>query len=872
MTFWKRNRKDAELDEELRAHLALAAQERIKRGEPPGEAFCNARRELGNELLIKEVTREMWGTARWENLIRDLRYILRQSLRSPAFSLTAVLTLALGIAATVTMFTVVNGVLLKPLNFPDPDRLYLARSVPPKNFGLVGDFPVNARHYQEWRSRCQSCSAVALVRFDELTLIGAGEPVRLPTYSVSYNFFRTMGIQPALGRDFLAEEESSLGSVILSDSLWRNRFAADPSVIGRTVTINGESHLVVGVLPPGIHLPKGNDWGTLFGPNEAPQIFRTVGLTYSRLRPIGNLNYSCVIRLKPQASPQQTATEMNALLADFRQKSQFQLDIILTPLHGQMTRRASSALWLLLGTVAAVLLIVCVNIGNLMLVRTTGRFREAGIRLALGAGRADLFGLVVKEAVVLVGIGTCFGLAIAHQAIRIFVAQAPVSLPRLEEIRMDWQVLIFAAGASAFSAAICCLFPAWRLSRIDPNEALKAGSSTSTEPRRKVTIREAFVGLEVAVSTVLLIVGGLLLASFVRLIQNDRGFEVDHVVTQDVSFLSPKYAHGVRRQVVAGLAAKMALIPTVTAVGAVNQLPLIGEDWISDLEDPDQPPLPPGQAALANMRFVTPDYFKAMAIPLKQGRLLNDADKDKRVAVISERVGRILWPNQSPIGKHVRGGGSPPPSLEVVGVVAEVNAGGLETPTMMVYEHYWRMQPISISFALRTRGSPEPVITALHSILSNADPEMAIQAPKTMEQILDESIAPRRFEMGLAVFFAVAALLLASIGIYGLISFSVARRSGEIAIRIALGAQRGQLLRMVFRDGLRPVVFGLSAGLIGGLALSRLLAAQLYGIAPHDPFILIAVIVVFLAVAVWACSVPAIRALRVDPIAALRFE
>jgi putative ABC transport system permease protein len=372
---------------------------------------------------------------------------------------------------------------------------------------------------------------------------------------------------------------------------------------------------------------------------------------------------------------------------------------------------------------------------------------------------------------------------------------------------------------------------------------------------------------------VLLIVGGLLMLSFFRLMRVDKGFEVAHIITQDVSYLSPKYAAGVRKRVVEETVAKLAQMPGVQVAAAINRLPLEGDDWVGELEDPDQPARPTENAALANFRFATPDYWKAMGIPLKLGRFLDASDKARSKAVISERAAQFLWPNQNPLGRHVRGVGQPSPNLEVVGVVGEVRASGLEhNPPMMVYEHYWRMQPVGMSFVLRTQSSPSAVAGAIRSVLTSADPEMAVPPPTTMEQILEESVAARKFQMDLAVAFAVSALLLASLGIYGVISFSVARRTPEIGIRIALGAQGRQLMAMVLRQGMRPVVAGLAAGIAGGLLVSRVMASQLFGVAPWDPATICGAAAVLLAVATAACLVPARRATRIDALTALRFE
>jgi len=893
MKLWRRFRRedrDHDLADEIQAHLAMAAQDRIDRGEAPGDAEKSARRDFGNELLVREVTRDMWGRNLFETCVQDLRYAIRQMGRTPGFSAIAVLTLALGLGATTAIFSIVNGVLLRPLAFRDPGRLFLARTIPQHGSNVTGEFPVNARHFHEWRSHCRSCDDVSIVRYDEVTLVGAGEPIELPAYTVSFNFFRSLGIRPAIGRDFASPNEelpANSGEVILTDALWRSRFNADPSIIGRAIHLAGESWTVIGVMPRDLHLPKGDEFGQYFGPDKAPLIFRPLMMDVSTVRAAGNLNYLSVVRLKPGVTREQGIAELNALLADFVRQYKFTTAITLIPLESQVTRQVRSPLWLLLAAVAAVLLIACVNVGNLMLVRTAGRYREAGVRMALGASRARLFRLVLSESLVLVAIGCGLGLALAYGAITRFAATAPFNLPRLDEIHLDWRVLAFAAITAAFSTVVCGLFPAWRLSRTDPHESIKAGAGAS-EAAHKLRLREVLVGVEVALSTVLLITGALLVSSFIRVMHVETGIDVAHVVTEDVSFLNPKYKGEARIQFLDTLLRKLAEIPGVDSAAAVNQLPLIGEDWVSELEDPDQPAHSTQTAALVNSRFVTPDYFKTMGIPLKQGRLLDESDRvsnnDERNpdssqrgrlhAVISERAAQFLWPNQNPIGRHVVGPGKSAPALEVVGVVGEVRAAELErsTPTMMVYEHYSRMAPLGMSVALRTRAAPGPVIAAMRAIISSSDPEMAIQPAKTMEQILDDSVASRRFQMYLTVAFATAALILASLGIYGVISFAVARRTQEIGIRIALGARSGELMGMVFRQGMLPVFVGLAAGLACAMVLGRYLASLLYAVAPQDPVTMSAVAILLLAVAMFACWIPARRATKIDPLRAIRCE
>jgi predicted permease len=808
-----------------------------------------------------------------ESLVTDLRYAARTLRRSPGFTAVSLATLSLGLGATTTIFSIVNGVLLQPLAFYDPARLVVAENIPAPGSRLTGRLPLNARHISEWRTHCQTCAAVALFQGANLTLVGAGEPVRLPGLEVSANFFRTLGVQPVIGRDFLAGEEGvgSSDKVILTDALWRSRFGGDPSAVGRRIQIDGTPSLVVGIMPPALHLPQGEEWGTFVGPPGQPAIFRPLATNIAAEIPEGSLNFSSVIRLKPGAGTGQAVAELNGLLAGFVRQYKLQTRIGLTPLAQEVIRNDRGLLLLLFAGVAAVLLIVCANIGNLMLVRTAGRYREAALRLALGVSRPRLFRIVLLEAAVLVLIGSATGLASTVVALKAFVAQAPVAVPRLDEVHLDWRALLFSALAATFATLMCGMLPAWRMARVEPQEALKAGAANLTG-RGPKAFREIVVGLEVALSAVLLIAGSLLIASFVRLMRVDRGVEVDHVLTQEVSFLSPKYANGSRWGFIQDTLDKLSHIPGVRAAGAVSQLPLLGEEWVGSLRDPDRPQLAWQQNPVANFRFVTPGYFPAMGILLRQGRWLEATDRNRAVAVVSESAAGFLWGRENPIGKHVRGAGPSKPALEVVGVVGEVRGKLQDAPPMMVYEHFGRLQPSAMSFVLRAESRLAPVTAATRSILASADPEMAFSPAHTMRQILNGSVASRRFQMYLAATFALSALALSALGIYGVVSFSVARRTPEIGIRMALGASTPQILNMVVRQGMFSVTAGLAAGMACSVWVNRLIASQLFGVAANDITSFAGVGLLLFVVGVCACWIPAHRATRIDPLAALRLE
>src|SRR5579864_2106710 len=561
--FHRREQRERDLERELRAHLDLESEDL--------EDADAARRAFGNLARAREMVREEWGFMWLERFSKNLKYAFRQMRRSPGFTAIAIATLALGLGATSAMFTIVNTALLEPLQYRDPGRLYIARTVPPAESKLARDFPLNGVQFEIWRTNSRLCESLALVQYAELTLVGSGDPATLPALNVTEDFFRTLGAQPALGRDFLPEDDRS-PHAILSDALWRSRFHADPSILGRTIQLNGEQYIIVGVMPAGLHLPQGDQWGGFFGPDKAPLVFRPM-LPWVR-RPVGNLNYNGLVRLKPGVSREQAMAEVNALLGDIYRQYDLPTRITLIPMRDQVTRGARSALWLLLAAVGVVLLIVCVNIGNLMLVRTTGRVREAGIRLAVGASRGNLFALVLEEALLLVTIGGGLGLMVANFALKLLGAAAPAGIPRIDEIQIDSRVLLFILCAIALSTILCGLVPAWRLSKTAPLESLKNGSAAFTEGAGKLRFRESMVGVEVALSTVLLIGGGLLIASFARVMSVQKGFEVAHIVTQYASFLNPKYKKGVNAQFVERILPQLAELPGVDSAAAINDLPL----------------------------------------------------------------------------------------------------------------------------------------------------------------------------------------------------------------------------------------------------------------------------------------------------------
>jgi predicted permease len=818
--------------------------------------------------------------------MQNIRYAVRTLARAPGFTLTAVLTLALGIGATAAMMAVVDGVLIKPLPYSAPERLYLATTVVASTTGNAPaasrEFPVNAHHFSIWRALCNSCADVALVGGQGVTLTGATAE-RLVGLQVSHNFFHTLGVQPQFGRDFTLDDEGPGRSqvVLLSDALWRSHFSADPSIVGRLIVLDGVPNAVVGVMPATLRLPHGTEWGPGFGQGRAPEIFQPFGMNMAGIRPMGNFNYAAVIRLKPDASPARASGELTATVSEFARSAGVTMTIKLVGMADRVTASARQGLWLMFWAVAAVLLLVSLNVGSLLLVRNISRSREISVRMALGAARADIVRSMLTEATMLVGMGGTLGWLLAIAALRALVSASPVDIPRLAEIRPDWRVAVFALAAAAAAVALATLAPAWRIARSDLRESLVSATRSATETKGRLRMLDAMMVVEVAVGTAVLIVGILLSGSFLNVMRVERGFATEHIVTQSLSLAGASYSDvDARSRFIDRALESFSAIPGVTLVGETSQLPLRGETWVDSLTDADRP-ADERTAPLTNRRFVSPGYISAMGISLEQGRDISGSDRSRRVALISERAARLLWPNDNPIGKHVRGvgigggtrPGDPLPKDEVVGVVADVKTTGLEqdAPTI-VYEPYWIVNPGGQAFVFRTERDPDSLAADIRATVSTIDPSLPVEPPQTMAAIVSAAAAARRFQTSIVVAFAFVAVLTAALGLYGLVSFSVARRTRELGIRIALGATGRQLGAMVLSQGLKPVALGASLGICASLAFADLLASQLYGIDAHDPRIFVVVIVALGAVAIAACWIPARRATKVDPMLPLRAE
>ncbi|HTA68803.1 MAG TPA: ABC transporter permease [Bryobacteraceae bacterium] len=809
--------------------------------------------------------------------MNDLRFAGRMLRKDWGFYGVAIATLALGIGANTAIFSVVDGVILRPLAYRESQRLVVIHEMVPKFANLAPLIPVNAMHFLEWRKTSSSFSEMALLGGMTFNLTGSGEPERIPAARVSPSLFPMLGVQARLGRTFLNEEDQAGRDrvVVLNEELWKRRFAADPNVIGRKILLNGNPYEVVGVLPASFHFPKLNQLFAMTVAEEKPQLWKPFGLRDDEKDDMGDFNFSCIARLGPGVSVSQALSELNVIQSNIagRISEKVELRAAVVPLQEQITGRARTGLQLMLAAVGAVLLICCVNIANLLLARATTRRREMAIRSAIGASSARLARQMLVESLLLSGLGGLAGVLIAYAAIRVILASAPVDLPRLDEIHLDPRVLLFTLGISIVAGLLFGFLPAWRFAQADPQDAMRSGARGTTVGKGSGRLRSLLVTLEVGLSAMCLVAGGWLLHSFFKLLDVDRGFETQRVVTVGLNLPSTRYPDREKRAAfLQSMLEHVQALPGVTSAGVSNILPLGGEGG-NNLVAPEGSKVPLMERALADIRQVSPEYFRTLGIPLRAGRFFGEGDRSRSVALISPLTADRLWPGQNPLGKRFRMGGDQSPPIDVVGIAGDVRGVSLnKNPSATVYVPYWQRNFGQASLAVKTAMEPLAASSAIRAAIRAVDPELPVPAFRTMDEIVSESVAQRRFQMTLVLLFGLTALLLASLGIYGVVSYSVAQRTNEMGIRMALGAPLAGIRSLVLRQSLPPVVLGLGIGVFASLALSRVLSSLLFGIGAGDPLTILGVIALLSSVAIGAAYIPARRATQVDPITALRYE
>ncbi len=807
----------------------------------------------------------------------DLRIAWRAMRRNPGFSVVAIATLALAIGANTAIFTVVDAILLRPLGYGDESRLFVVHEVVPKFALLAPLVPVNAMHFLAWRKNVSGFEQVAMIGGISLNLTGLGEPQRLTGVRVSPFLFPMLGARTQLGRTFLEEEDQPGRDnvVLLTDKLWRSRFAGDRNIVGRKILLDGQPYEVVGVLSPSFHFPRLNQLYAMKISDDQPEFWKPFAIKPDELEPLGDFNYICIARLRPGVTRSQALAQLEAAQAELARQApeKIELHAALVPLQEQITSRSRRGLELMLLAVATVLMIGCVNIANLLLGRATSRKQELAIRSALGAGVRKLLQQMLAESFLLAAIGGALGIAVAYAGLRLILARAPLDLPRLDEIHLDGRVLVFTVAISVLAGLICGILPAWRFAHSQPLLAMKAGSRT-TEGRSAGRLRTVLIGVEVGLSTLCLIAGGLLLRSLVNLFEVDKGFAAEKVLIVNLSLPDSRYReHADRNRFMKSLLDSVQASPGVVSAGISNMLPLSGEGG-NNLISLEGTTVPFPERPLADIRGVNPEYFQTLGIALREGKIFAESEGDHKVCEVSALAAERLWPGENPLGKRFKIGDPDGPFFEVAGVVADVRGVGLDrAPSLTVYVPYWQRRTYNgPSLAVKTAVDPLSASSAIRNIIRRIDSELPVPRFETMEQVVDESVAQRRFQMNLLLVFALTALLLASLGIYGVVSYSVTLRTNEMGVRMAIGARASDILKMILRQAMTPIAIGACAGLVVALIVGRLFAGLLYGVAPADAVTIGSVLLILGAVGTVASLIPALRASRVNPVTALRYE
>jgi predicted permease len=812
----------------------------------------------------------------------DLRYALRQLRKSPGFTITAVLTLALGIGATTAIFTLVYDVMLRPLPYSHAEQLIEMEEQVAEFRDLYPTLPMNANHFFFWQQHSQSFQSMALMKEDSWPLGSAARPIQLGVLRATSGIFSVIDSAPVLGRAF-SQQEAQEGHdrvVVLMHSFWRTQFQSDPAILGKTVTLNGFPYTVIGVMPPSFHLPHVEILG---GPNAArPQpVGALVPMAFSQdslQQAMGDFDYFGLARLKPGVSVAQASAEINALqrsiMGRLSAEERATLSATLTPFQWQLVGNNRKPLWILLGAVAGLLLVGCVNITNLLLARAVGKRQQMAVASALGASRGEMLRMAMRETAVLATLGAALGVLLAATIMPVMQRYLPPALDFRGSLHLDWA----GAGCAVLLAGLATLVagaaPAWMVARTPPQAILYSESRLASESAGVKRVRRLLVAVEVAVSVALVLMTGLLTTSLLRLLRVDRGFVAARVVTAMVALPSKTYSDtepraAFYRQVVD----RLSELPGVERAAAISELPLSRDSWL-DMINVAGDARPIMQLPSEHFRWVTPGYFETIHLPLIAGRLLTSSDEGKHYAVVSELTAKTLWPGKNPIGQPFhRAGLLKEDPFTVIGVVGNARTVSLSNPDpMMVYMPYWYRSDNTGGLLVRTTQSPAMMADAMRKAIWSVDPEVPVPAVRMLGGVVEDSVANRRFEMQLLLLFAVSALLLASLGVYGVVTYSVVQREREIGLRLALGAQRKNIYRLVLHDGLVPVLMGAVAGVALAFASARVVSSLLFQVSPYDSAIATGAVFLLLATGAAACLLPARRAASVDPMQMLRRE
>jgi predicted permease len=873
-----------EVDAELESHLQMHIDDNLRAGMSAGEARRRALIQLGGLEQTRQAVHER-STLPWiENLAQDVRFALRQIRRSPGFALAAVTLLALGLGSVTTVFSLIDAILLKPLPYSEPMGLVIPWNVPPPGVSIGGfaDFPWSPIHFHALEQDTQTYRYLGAFQEADFNLTEAGEPELLEGAQVSWGFFPALGVQPELGRFFTRDEDTPGRNheVVLSNALWRSRFHADPSVVNRTIRLNGMSYLVVGVMPRGFGFPRSNEMPADFDFPRETVVWVPIALpaitpkyTPSELAFIGRLQPGVSVA-QAQAQMNMFAERMDRLHPEMKGWSASHV----TPLQRQVAGDTQKPLLLILAAVGVVLLIVCFNVAGLLLTRSLGRQREFTLRAALGAGRERMLRQLLTENLLLAVAGGTLGMGLAAAGIWLVKTFGPANLPRLQEAGPDLRIFAFACGATLLTGLLFGIAPAIGAARVNLVESLKDGGQKSGSGSCRPRLRSALVISQTALALVLVIAAGLLVRTVSRLLASDSGFRAGHVLTFELSLPSTEFPD---RDHIARFYQQA--LPSLRAVAGVESaavgevVPMGGSTESTMIRIQDRPAPKDRRYPIVNYTVVSPNYFATLGTPLLQGRDVLDSDllSSPPVTVINRSMAQEYWPGESPIGKRVLVPSQRIPAT-IVGVVADMKHTSLrEAPTPEMFEPYTQNVWPSLALmqvVLRTRADPDSVIAGVRTALQLLDPGLPLAKISTLTALTSDAVAQERFSMLLLGFFGTLALLLAAVGIYGVISYSVGQQTREIGIRMALGAPRSQVFGAILRRSLSLALLGIGAGVIVALCVGRVFASYLYGVKAWDPLTFLAVALFLAITALLAGYLPARRAASVDPMQALRSE
>ncbi|MDQ3816655.1 MAG: ABC transporter permease [Acidobacteriota bacterium] len=808
-----------------------------------------------------------------KTLLQDIRYALRVLWKSPSFSLIAIVTLALGIGANTAIFSLVNAVLVRPLKYKEPDRLVMVWE-DESALGFPRDTPAPG-NYADWKSQNQSFEEMAATDERDYDLTGEGEPEKLPALGVTANFFPLLGVNPALGRNFNAEEDKPGANhvAVISHSLWQTRFGANQSIIGRKVLLNGEPFTIVGVMPQGFQFQTPDT-----------KLWVPIALTSEDLANHNRHYLKVVARLKPNVSVAEANADVKGITQRFAASDPNQpegLSAAVVPLHEQLTGESRRPLLLLLVAVGFVLLIACANIAGVLLSRAAARQREMAVRAALGASRWRIIRQLLTESILLGGAGGVLGLLLAMWSLAFLQQLIPPGIRESTTLTLDLTVLSFTLLISMLAGVIFGLAPALSASKTDLNEALKQGTGRTGYGAGQRRLRNAFVIAEMALALVLLVGAGLLIQTLSKLRDQYSNMRPESVLTLRTVLSDERYPeHAQRTAFYDRVLERVKNLPGVVAAGYTTSVPLIWKGGSNNISLEGRQP-EPGVKWNANHRQVSPGYFQAIGMTLKQGRLFTEQDNDRAmpVVIINETMARQYWPGENPVGKRFKMGGpnSDAPWMTIVGVVADVKQMSADAPARPEMYMPVSQVPYYSLFAprdlvIRANTPPTGLVPAVRQAIHEVDPNEPVSDIRTMEEVLEQETSQQRVGMILLAVFAGLALLLASLGIYGVLSYFVVQHVPEIGVRMALGAQAGDVLKLIIGKGMRLVLAGVAIGLAGSFALTRLMKSLLFGVSAFDPLTFAAVAALLVLVALLACYLPARRATRVDPMVALRYE